>query len=108
MSEQAFTPPPWTINDIDEGESIRVSGKDGVAVASVYNFFDFPCLDESEHSSTHAEAVANAYLIAAAPKLVATLEGVLASLRMAAARDRAWVPVIEDVEAALRLAKEGS
>jgi hypothetical protein len=64
MSEPKFTPGPWSV---DEDGLISAGG---IAVASVYDADDFPCLDADDDEPVNDAAHANACLIAAAPDLL--------------------------------------
>lgn len=77
MSETKHTPAPWTFDDGDDpnlGETQIDIGHQGVPVASVYGSLDFPCGDAEQEAQVMAECRANAYLIAAAPELLAALK----------------------------------
>jgi hypothetical protein len=66
-SEKKFTPAPWTVGDHDRNEQRQVVAG-GVLVAVVAH----ECINARE-----PEMEANARLIAAAPALLAALEGLL-------------------------------
>jgi hypothetical protein len=74
MSEQAHTPGPWEVNEIDatatEWGMLTVDVADDATDAVCQVFGEN---DGVDYERTHAEAVANARLIAAAPDLLAAL-----------------------------------
>jgi hypothetical protein len=70
-------PPPLAGVSDSEFSSVGIE-KDGMPIASVFNGYDFPCVDEKDFERLNAQALADARLIAAAPDLLAALEGILA------------------------------
>lgn len=65
------TPGTWFV-DADEPEH-TVSSDHGQIICRALVADDFPCLEEGTEDHMNAEALANARLIAAAPKMIAAL-----------------------------------
>lgn len=68
-----WTPGPWKV---DDGEIVS---EEGALIGIIYSTESFPCVDEDDpnYGKIVAELRTNARLVAAAPKLMTSLQGLL-------------------------------
>lgn len=76
MMDHTHTPGPWALDELD----MSIFAEVGASICDVTDIDDFPCLEEGTENDVHAECVANARLIAAAPELLAALKALPAIL----------------------------
>ncbi len=82
MSETKHTPDPWEVEIDDNGMEASTIRAGGAIIASVYGASDFPCLESNERQMVAEAQVANAFLIGAAPKMLAALKEVIGVYEM--------------------------
>ncbi len=98
------TPGPWEVEIDDDGiEASTIRAESGDIIASVYGASDFACLESNERQMVAEAQVANAFLIGAAPKMLAALKEVIGVYEMQGVDDD--FRVYEMVKSAIKKAE---